>query len=138
MIEYTYNELKKDILEEYDEYIQEWNYTPAQSTARIIEESILILKEKKIYQITIFITLALANLEKDLLPDYVRHEIETIEKENLIEKYKTEYTAFDELVEDYKKLLNLLKEKDFQVVEFDGNFTMRINNLLNNYFPGQQ
>lgn len=135
MIEYSYSELKKDIREEYEEYIEERNYTPVQSSARVLEESLLIIKEKKIYQIIIYLTLALANLEKELLVDYLHDELKNIEKENLIEKNRNEISNFDELEVDYKKLRDLLQKEDFQVVNFDNNFIMEFNYLLNDYYP---
>jgi len=125
MNEITYKETKEMLMEDYMEFTEE-GYTPAQSIAAMLEDSINFMLKSDNNYINSVIGLSIISLEKGILPDYLYERLLKLDNNN--------YQNYD--VEDVKTLsqdkLNInqyLNDQNYKLIA-DELYKARVNMLL--------
>lgn len=124
MQEYTYEQQKNDISEEFEEYMNDWDFTPCQAAARVIEESARYIKGNECNKLATFVITALNSLKHGELPDFILGEIDRL-------KVNKELQSLDiELKKDINSLDSFIEQNEFKIVEFDEAFKQRLHSIL--------
>jgi|LSQX01.3.fsa_nt_gb hypothetical protein len=127
---YLYSELKQDTLEEFNEYLNEYDNSILKATARVLEESIRCINEKQFYRDAIYVVIATESLKNNVIVKSILDEVKDMLKDG-----KFSYDVSDEdnatFICDIQQLKYMLENASFKVVEFDEVFMNRLRLLLN-------
>lgn len=127
---YLYSELKQDTLEEFNEYLNEYDNSILKATARVLEESIRCINEKQFYRDAIYVVIATESLKNNVIVKSILDEVK-----DMLEKGKISYDISDEdnapFISDIQQLKYMLENASFKVVEFDEVFMNRLRLLMN-------
>ena len=127
---YLYSELKQDTLEEFNEYLNEYDNSILKATARVLEESIRCINEKQFYRDAIYVVIATESLKNNVIVKSILDEVKDMLKDG-----KFSYVVSDEdnatFICDIQQLKYMLENASFKVVEFDEVFMNRLRLLLN-------
>lgn len=81
MKDYSYTELKNYIIEDFTEFVNQWEYNLDQTCARIIDEYYHAINSSRSQKVVIYTVMAILSKNKGTIPEIVRKEIENIKKE---------------------------------------------------------
>jgi hypothetical protein len=127
---YLYSELKQDTLEEFNEYLNEYDNSILKATARVLEESIRCINEKQFYKDAIYVVIATESLKNNVIVKSILDEVK-----EMLKKGKISHDISDEdnapFISDIQQLKYMLENASFKVVEFDEVFINRLRLLMN-------
>lgn len=127
---YLYSELKQDTLEEFNEYLNEYDNSILKATARVLEESIRCINEKQFYRDAIYVVIATESLKNNVIVKSILDEVK-----EMLKKGKISHDISDEdnapFISDIQQLKYMLENASFKVVEFDEVFINRLRLLMN-------
>ena len=121
-----YLEIKEDLLEDLDEYVNNLKYTREQAIVASFEDCTLMMKAYKDNYVSVIIILSVLSLKNDMIDDFIYERLV-----KTIEKYLDDYTFKDvkEFLEDKIYLEERLKKQDYSISD-KAKYKNRANLLL--------
>ncbi len=106
VLDYSFNELKNYIVEDFNEFLEQWNYTVEQACYRIIDDYHNAISRSVSQRDVIYVCMGVIVQDHDVIPGFIRDEI------NLISKDFSQKEYLDMDSNDYELFTNeLLKVK---------------------------
>jgi hypothetical protein len=124
MSEISYIEAKRLILEDYENFIEVEGFSPSQSIAATLEDSVLMMKKSHKVYVSVMVNLSILSLKQKILPDYLLEQQENLkELEGLTKEEQTIYDL------DISILNQLLSNHKF-IIDEDEEYKLRVKMLL--------
>ncbi|MBC1673467.1 hypothetical protein HB950_14195 [Listeria welshimeri] len=124
MSEISYLEAKELTLEDYEDFIEDEEFSPSQAIAATFEDSVLMMKKSHKVYVSVMINLSILSLKENFIPDYLLERQENLSKlEGLNEEEQSAYNW------DINALNQLLSNQNFEI-DKDEEYRLRVNMLL--------
>lgn len=127
---YLYSELKQDTIEEFNEYLNEYDNSILKATARVLEESMRCINEKEFYKDAIYVIIAIESLKNNVIVKSILDDTRKLLKKTT-PSYDISNEENDSFISDIQQLKYMLENVSFKVVEFDEIFINRLCLLMN-------
>ncbi|MBC2379263.1 hypothetical protein HBP49_13825 [Listeria welshimeri] len=110
MSEISYLEAKELTLEDYEDFIEDEEFSPSQAIAATFEHSVLMMKKSHKVYVSVMINLSILSLKENFMPDYLLERQENLFKlEGLNEEEQSAYNW------DINALNQLLSNQNFEI-----------------------